>query len=361
MNAPASDPCDLPDDPSELLELAEERCLRASAPLEFSTFKLGVKGPKSWLELPEAEVRAWKKEFKRTLGGRLEALWEDREVDFRRPDLRLIFDIQRGRVQRKVTPLYLYGRYRKLSRDLPQTDARWKHEPCAGKGCEGCADTGRRYPVSLADLIGAPALERAEARDYALHGAGREDVDVRCLGEGRPFVLELSEPRRRTLDLEALAAEVAAGSEGRVEVEGLVRTRKETIGRIKEAGCDKRYRARCRVEGSLDSRRVGELSDALSGAELAQDTPGRVSHRRASVTRSRQVRELAVVEQGPGELVLEIEAESGTYIKELISGDEGRTRPSVSGLLGVPTRCVELDVLAIRFSDVEALTKAPKA
>ena len=194
-----------------------------------------------------------------------------------------------------------------------------------------------------------------QARAYALHGAGREDVDVRCLGEGRPFVLELAEPRRRILDLEGLAAQVAEGAGGRVEIEGLVRTHKETIGRIKEAGCDKRYRARCLAEGALDPSRVARLKGQLSGVVLAQDTPGRVSHRRAAATRSREVRELAVVEQGEEELVLEIEAESGTYIKELISGDEGRTRPSVSELLGVETRCVELDVLAIRFSDAQAL------
>jgi tRNA pseudouridine synthase 10 len=34
-------------------------------------------------------------------------------------------------------------------------------------------------------------------------------------------------------------------------------------------------------------------------------------------------------------------------VKELITGDEGRTTPSVAALLGTPCRCVELDVLDV--------------
>lgn len=45
--------------------------------------------------------------------------------------------------------------------------------------------------------------------------------------------------------------------------------------------------------------------------------------------------------------VLTVEAESGTYIKELISGDEGRTKPSISEMIGVPCEVTELDVIEI--------------
>ncbi|MGB4611299.1 MAG: tRNA pseudouridine(54/55) synthase Pus10, partial [Methanothermobacter thermautotrophicus] len=46
-------------------------------------------------------------------------------------------------------------------------------------------------------------------------------------------------------------------------------------------------------------------------------------------------------------LELIIKGEGGLYIKELISGDSGRTEPSVSSVLGVPARCVALDVLEV--------------
>ena len=42
-----------------------------------------------------------------------------------------------------------------------------------------------------------------------------------------------------------------------------------------------------------------------------------------------------------------IKSIGGTYIKELASGDSGRTTPSLTGILGVGLKCVELDVLEI--------------
>ena len=41
-------------------------------------------------------------------------------------------------------------------------------------------------------------------KEHFFHGMGREDIDALCLGEGRPFVLELSEPRIRDIDLDEL-------------------------------------------------------------------------------------------------------------------------------------------------------------
>jgi len=45
---------------------------------------------------------------------------------------------------------------------------------------------------------------------------------------------------------------------------------------------------------------------------------------------------------------LTMEVQSGTYIKELISGDDGRTRPSISEMIEVPCKVTELDVMEIK-------------
>jgi len=84
---------------------------------------------------------------------------------------------------------------------------------------------------------------------------------------------------------------------------------------------------------------------------LEQRTPERVSQRRADLVRRRRVEEVELLECGGHEFSLRVRAQSGTYIKELVSGDGGRTQPSVTGLLGAPCRCVELDVLDIHISD----------
>ena len=42
-----------------------------------------------------------------------------------------------------------------------------------------------------------------------------------------------------------------------------------------------------------------------------------------------------------------IRSDGGLYIKELISGDDGRTTPSFTEILGVNTHCIELDVIGV--------------
>ena len=48
-----------------------------------------------------------------------------------------------------------------------------------------------------------------------------------------------------------------------------------------------------------------------------------------------------------------MKTESGTYVKETISGDEGRTKPSFAELLGCDCKCVKLNVLEVHKSGVD--------
>jgi tRNA pseudouridine synthase 10 len=50
---------------------------------------------------------------------------------------------------------------------------------------------------------------------------------------------------------------------------------------------------------------------------------------------------------------LTMETASGTYVKEFVSGDNGRSRPNFSEVLGVQCRVETLDVLAV--NDNEAI------
>jgi tRNA pseudouridine synthase 10 len=49
------------------------------------------------------------------------------------------------------------------------------------------------------------------------------------------------------------------------------------------------------------------------------------------------------------ELILHTEA--GTYIKEFVHGDFGRTRPSVGGILDGEVDILELDVLSVHLPE----------
>ena len=91
---------------------------------------------------------------------------------------------------------------------------------------------------------------------------------------------------------------------------------------------------------------------AFAGA-IVQRTPQRVAHRRADLDRERSLRVLSLAPL-PGEslrLEVRVRCQHGTYVKEWISGDDGRTEPSLASLLGTTCRCALLDVEEILTDD----------
>lgn len=64
----------------------------------------------------------------------------------------------------------------------------------------------RKGRCSVEEIISAAVSAVLGASDCRMHACGREDIDVRCLGNGRPFALEVN--NAQVLPTEALMAEV---------------------------------------------------------------------------------------------------------------------------------------------------------
>jgi len=92
-------------------------------------------------------------------------------------------------------------------------------------------------------LISAKVIEAMDAADTTFHGAGREDIDALMLGDGRPFVLEVNEPGKRTTDLKRLKQEINVYCEGKVAVSDLRFVDHQTVRNLKGARHDKVYLA----------------------------------------------------------------------------------------------------------------------
>ena len=189
------------------------------------------------------------------------------------------------------------------------------------------------------------------------HGAGREDVDAQMVGSGRPFVLEIKQPRRRDADLEELRVAVAEGTDGKVEIESLAFATHGMIERVKEHDASKTYRAIVDFVESVAEADFEAAIDALEGATIEQRTPHRVDHRRADLVRERTVLEIDGSLTDEYTATVEVHGEGGLYIKELVSGDEGRTEPSLAGLLGVDATVAALDVTDVEGVDEPFLTQ----
>ena len=105
------------------------------------------------------------------------------------------------------------------------------------------------------------------------------------------------------------------------------------------------------VAGETSLAKVNEALTVAVSRAIAQRTPTRVAHRRSDRVRTRRVVAARVVEAAEGRFTLELRTEAGTYVKEWVEGDGGRTEPSLAFLVGVPLKVESLDVLEIHDSE----------
>lgn len=267
-------------------------------------------------------------------------------VEFVHPDIVAMIDTSFDVVSLQIKSLFVYGRYRKYSREIPQT--RWPCRICGGKGCRGCGFKGKMYETSVEELIAGPLLTASKGSDHAFHGCGREDIDARMLGTGRPFVVEIKNPKVRSLDLDRLSSKINTSASGLAEALGLRLTVKEDIERLKSAEFRKVYHVLVEMGSPVSKERFIKTVKELRGATIQQFTPTRVAHRRAHRIRERTIYACDVESVADTRANLRIETESGTYIKEFVSGDGGKTTPNLSDLLGTPCVVRELDVIDVK-------------
>ena len=288
-------------------------------------------------------------EFSRNIGKRI-AEATGKKIDFERPDVVVLVNPWTEQISLQVNPIHVGGKYRKLVRDIPQS--RWFCKNCRGKGCKQCNWTGRKYTESVEEIIGNPAVNMAQGKEFSFHGAGREDVDARMLGLGRPFVIEVKKPKKRRIDLKALEETINSSAKGKVEVSNLCFVNKDFVRKLKRGDeAQKLYRATIEADKPISQRQLTALKKALTNVNVKQQTPKRVAYCRADLMREKYIYKANVKRLTPKRFELEIRCQGGLYIKELITGDDGRTVPSVAQILGVKTVPIELDVLGVYMTE----------
>ena len=330
--------------------------------IEYETFLAGTKlsGLLSeneeilWEQAGTAYAEQLKSELNREIG-KIISHKTGKTVVFSNPDVLVTFDIAQKEASLSIRSLYVYGRYQKKVRGIPQT--KWPCKNCNGRGCDSCSGTGKQYPESVGELAGYPLWIASQSEDVVFHGAGREDIDALMLGTGRPFVLEAKAPHIRTLDLAALEKEINESAAGKIEVSKLALCGKDLVEKLKTESARKTYRLKIKFESPVTTESMTAALKELEGKEIHQNTPNRVKHRRADLCRNRTVHTAEFEKSEPEGMFdvawVKVHCDGGLYVKELTSSDEGRTVPSIAGLLGVGAKVDELDVIDVDIQDVE--------
>lgn len=223
--------------------------------------------------------------------------------------------------------------------------------------------------------------------------SGREDVDVRMLGNGRPFLAKLVAPKKNLpKQMDKIAVVTTEGSKEKKECtrdyddinipiafpDSSVQLLHTALVRGKESGQllknaeekkKKEYSVNIQAQEKKD-KIISHLIDngwvhikdnvyAHPQIDILQRTPIRVSHRRSNLERKRSVYncQMEISEEKPTQsdpnasnttnMLLTLTADAGTYIKEFINSDFGRTNPSLSSMLQTYCHVVSLDVTGI--------------
>lgn len=346
-------PCFLCEERFRVIDKLVNQAVDLLEKYEFTTFLVGVELPVE-VEEREDEFRAKHKlgygesmrnAFSREIGKKITLVIE-KNVDYRKPDIVILINPFTERTTLQMRPLYLKGRYRKLVRGIPQS--RWFCKECRGQGCEKCGYTGEMYPESVESLISAEILNMVKGEKTVFHASGREDIDARMLGSGRPFIVEIKRPEKRFINLEKLEKQVNKYAEKKVEVLNLGFSERSDIRRLKKNEASRKlYRVKVSFDREVTNEELKELETKLTNLLVSQRTPERVLHRRANLTREKFVYEAQVKRVAPKLAEIKLLCQGGLYVKELVTGDGGRTSPSVKETLKVEATPLELDVLEV--------------
>jgi len=309
-----------------------EKAAKKLSRQEFDTFLIGTKISN---DLLQREEQLWEKagiefcepiraEINREVGRRLENVL-GKKANLKKPDIAVLLDLESDKIILQINSLYIFGCYQKLVRGIPQS--KW--------------GTPHKYKTSVEEIIGKPLLKAADGFDIKLHGSGREDIDAICTA-WRPFVLEVLKPKKRKIDLKKAQKQINGK---KVRVNGLKIVELDVVQKVKEAKPDKTYRAVVKLEKEIKKADLAKLRQLIG--IINQKTPKRVLHRRGDLLRKREVKDLKTKWLGKKKFELTVKTEAGLYIKELISGDDGRTKPSISEIFGQKAVCENLDVIKI--------------
>lgn len=343
LEAPPHSRCYLCGGVSSRYEELAERAYNVASEYEFSTFLVGVRLPyrlikkeeELWRRFELRDAESLKNEISREVG-KIFSKKTGKQYDPERPDILLIIDLEGDGVEVQPRPVFICGRYRKLVRGLPQNP--WPF-----------SDERIKFNTSIEELIAKPTLSLFEAHDAKFHAAGREDIDVRTLGKGRPFVLEVRKPKKRFVDLRKLEEIINSSAQSLIEVHALSYCDKDSVKKLKGLAevARKVYRAMVTFKEPVTDEDIERINAAFKETVVEQRTPLRVLHRRADRLRRKVVYKVVARRLSEHDVEIIIEAQGGFYIKEFIHGDQGRTNPSIAGLIGKSVERIELDVIDI--------------
>ena len=321
----------LMDRTGEMAALAKDRAKR----YQFRSFGVGVSVPDGVQEREDemrSNLRLKGSETIKTQAGKLIAAEVShrlgKQLDRNRPDLNLLADFGAGEVYATSRPVYYYGRYTKPGK-IPQR--RIFCSRCKGSGCEKCGGTGFDGKPSVEGLLRKKLSDLSGSEKMTFTWLGSEDRESKVIPPGRPFLVEVKDPKKRKLP-----PKFGARFRG-----GLVSVSRGRVLASKPLRLPSfRFQTKIRAVAAtkVDPGALAELRSRFRNTPVRFDRPNnrptvKTVHRASATARGRT-------------LFIDAELDGGLPVKRFVSGE--LVSPSVSEVLKTKVSCRSFDIFGVR-------------
>ena len=308
----------------------------ASMEYEFSTFIVGAILKQSIIERDDKlrskfhlhGVDGIKTAVTRELGKKFVKKTKKR-IDHLLPDIIFTINFRTEQCDVKTKPIFLYGRYIKNKRGLPQKEE--SCQDCKGKGCIFCNNHGIVSFDSVEGKISQFLYEKFETNQVKFTWIGGEDKTSLVMGNGRPFFAKILSPKKRNVRL--------AKKSNLDEI--MIRTLRK-IDHIPNGSIHFKSKIKMLVSAKNDisSNRLKKLKQLVTVPIEITDSDNK-HHKKT-------IHKLNYKKNSLQSFTVEIEADGGIPIKRFVDGFN--IIPNISSLLGTQCSCEKFDINQIYLS-----------
>ena len=248
-----------------------------------------------------------------------------KRVDRMHPELTVLVDIARDEISASAKSLFVYGRYTKPK---GVSQRREFCEECSGRGCNKC-NGGYSDVPSMEEVLGRRLAKILHSSRAKFTWIGSEDSDSTVYPPGRPFVVEMKDPKHRKVPSHL---SLVTGK-GRTQVTGTKVLRGKPVSIPPFV-----FKTRAFMEPlqELDTARLLQLKKIRGAKVQYRNNKGKTVFKRVySISTEKKGRSL----------VAEIKLDGGLPVKRLVSGES--VSPSLSELSGVSLTCRRFDILRV--------------
>jgi tRNA pseudouridine synthase 10 len=228
----------------------------------------------------------------------------------------------------KTKPVFLYGRYVKDKRGLPQKEESCRD--CMGKGCIFCNNHGIVSFDGVEGKISKFLYEKFKTERVKFTWIGGEDKTSLVMGNGRPFFAKLLSPKKRNVRL------AKKSNLNEIMIHDLRKIDHIPNGSIQ-------FRSKTKM---LVSTKNNLSSNKLKKLKQLTDAPIEITD--SNKQYKKRIYKLKYKKHSLQSFAVEMEADGGIPIKRLVNGFS--VIPNISSILNTDCFCEKFDVDQIYLS-----------